>query len=64
PPTPREREVLGLLARGLTDKEAARQLGVSPLTARKHRENLLRKTRTHKVAALVALAVRQGWLSG
>lgn len=56
--------MLGLLARGLTDKEAARQLGVSPLTARKHRENLLRKTRTHKVAALVALAVRQGWLSG
>lgn len=56
--------MLTLLARGCTDKEAARWLGVSDLTVRKHRENLLRKTATHKVAALVTLAVRQGWLPG
>lgn len=64
PLTAREHEVLTLLARGCTDKEAARRLGVSDLTVRKHRENLLRKTATHKVAALVTLAVRQGWLPG
>ena len=55
-------QVLALIARGLSDKQVARQLAISDLTARKHRENLLRKTRTHKTPALVALAVQVGWL--
>ena len=63
-PTSREREVLALLALGCSDKEVARRLGISDLTARKHRENLLRKAGAHKVAELVLLATRRGWLPG
>ncbi|WP_374334262.1 response regulator transcription factor [Leeia sp.] len=41
--TRREREVGFWLAQGLSNKEVARQLGISDQTVRKHRENLLRK---------------------
>ncbi|GAA2208799.1 hypothetical protein GCM10009850_042570 [Nonomuraea monospora] len=44
--TPREHSVLRLLAEGLTAKEMARRLGVSPRTVGKHQENLYRKLRT------------------
>ncbi|KRE95032.1 hypothetical protein ASG87_17300 [Frateuria sp. Soil773] len=48
----REHEILELVAAGLTCKEAARQLGISPATARKHRERLMRKLDAHHVADL------------
>ncbi len=41
--TPREREVLEMLAEGLSDKEIAQRLGVSPDTARNHMVNILGK---------------------
>ncbi|WP_375570607.1 helix-turn-helix transcriptional regulator [Ahrensia marina] len=42
--TPRECEVAALIAEGLRDKEIARRLSISPHTARRHSEALLRKT--------------------
>jgi DNA-binding CsgD family transcriptional regulator len=56
--TPREREVLELVARGRTNAEVARMLWISPGTVRKHLENAYEKlgvhTRTGAVAALRA----------
>jgi len=56
--TPREREVLELVAEGRTNAEVAGVLWVSPGTVRKHLENAYDKlgvhTRTGAVAALVA----------
>jgi DNA-binding CsgD family transcriptional regulator len=42
--TPREREVAELIAKGLSNKEAARELTVSPATVRDHLSNIYRKT--------------------
>ncbi|MDX6527402.1 MAG: hypothetical protein QOI43_2913, partial [Gaiellales bacterium] len=41
--TRRERQILGMIPHGATSREIANRLGISPLTARKHRENLMRK---------------------
>jgi DNA-binding NarL/FixJ family response regulator len=41
--SPRELQVAALVARGVSSKSIARALGISDLTVRKHRENLLRK---------------------
>lgn len=60
--SPREREVLGLLAEGLRNEDIAARLGLSPDTVRAHIRNAMRKldadTRTHAVA----LALRQSLL--
>lgn len=58
--TSRERQVLALIARGLTTREVAGRLNVSFATARKHRENLMQKLGVHGVAELTAYAVRLG----
>lgn len=50
----RESEVLSLVIGGFTSKQIARALGISDLTVRKHRENLMRKLRVSTTAALVA----------
>lgn len=60
PLTRRERELLALIARGATARDVAARLGISPLTARKHRENLMRKLDLHSAAELAAFAVRLG----
>lgn len=62
--TGRERQVLALVAQGLTTREAAARLGVSLPTARKHRENLMKKLNAHSVAELTAYAVRLGLPAG
>ncbi len=54
--TAREGEVLGLVAEGLTNKEIAAALRVSPRTVEKHVESLLRKTGTRSRTGLVAVA--------
>lgn len=61
PPSPREREVLRLLAQGLRTKEIAQQLYLSELTVQTHRRNLLHKYHVSNVAELIALAGRYGW---
>jgi DNA-binding NarL/FixJ family response regulator len=62
--TPREREVFQLLATGKSNKEVARELGVSLGTAKKHRENLQRKLKCQSAPELTRLAIREGLLSG
>lgn len=64
PLTRREREILALVAQGMTARDIAGRLGISPLTARKHRENLLRKLNLHSAAELTAYAVRLGLPAG
>src|SRR5258708_31153272 len=58
--TPREREVIQLLAEGKTSKEVAAALKLSVKTAETHRTNLMRKLDLHSVADLTRYAVRNG----
>ena len=52
--TPREKEALPAIVRGLTNKEVARELGISPRTAEFHRANIMRKLAVRNLAELVA----------
>jgi len=56
--TPREREVIQLLAEGKTTKEVATTLNLSVKTAETHRTNLMRKLDLHSVVDLTLYAVR------
>lgn len=58
--TRREREVLGLLARGVETRAIARTLFISPITVRNHVQRLLRKLGAHSRAEAVAVGVRHG----
>jgi DNA-binding NarL/FixJ family response regulator len=58
--TPREREVIQLVAEGKTTKEIANALSLSVKTAETHRTNLMRKLDLHSVADLTLYAVRNG----
>jgi two-component system, NarL family, response regulator NreC len=58
--TEREREVLVLIAEGLSSKEIAVQLGHAPKTAEAHRASLMRKLGVHKTSSLVRIAIRDG----
>ena len=57
--TPREREILHLVAEGLSSREIAEQLGVSVRTVETHRVNLLDKLRATNTAHLVRVAIRE-----
>jgi DNA-binding NarL/FixJ family response regulator len=56
--TPREREIVQLLAEGKSSKEVAVVLGLSVKTAETHRSNIMRKLDLHSVSDLVLYAVR------
>lgn len=58
--TPRERQVLQLVAEGKTTKEVAVVLGVSVKTAESHRTRLMEKLGIHETASLVRYAIRIG----
>lgn len=58
--TGRERDVLAGIARGLTNKEIAAELGISHRTVETHRESLMRKLRIHTVAGLTKFALETG----
>ena len=60
--TPRERDVLGLLAEGLTNREIAARLVVSEHTVHRHVTNILRKLDLSSRTAAAAYAVRAGVL--
>jgi DNA-binding NarL/FixJ family response regulator len=61
--TDREREITQLVAAGLTNSEIAGRLVISPLTAKTHVSNVLRKLGCRDRAALVALAYECGLVS-
>jgi RNA polymerase sigma factor (sigma-70 family) len=54
--SPREREVALLIARSLSNKEIARELGMSEGTVKRHVHNIFLKLQTQKRGALVLLA--------
>ena len=58
--TPRQREVLQMVAEGNTTKEIARTLGLSVKTVDNHRTNLMRKLNLHDVASLTRYALDIG----
>ena len=58
--TPREREVLVLIAEGLTNAEIANRLIISVKTVDRHRENIMRKLNMHNRIDLVKYAIRTG----
>ena len=58
--TPRERDVLTGIVAGLTNKEIAQRMGVSPATVITHRKNLTEKLGTRSVSALTIFAVAHG----
>ncbi len=60
--TPREREVLRLIAEGLSGKQIAATLGVSAKTIETHRSRIMEKLGIHKVSGLVRYAIREGLL--
>jgi DNA-binding NarL/FixJ family response regulator len=56
--TPREREIVQLLAEGKSNKEVATVLNISVKTAETHRTNIMRKLDLHSISELVRYAVR------
>ncbi len=57
--TSREREVLQLVADGLTNTEIAEKIGVSKKTVEKHRTRLMKKLGVHDLAGLLRLAIKE-----
>lgn len=60
PLSPREREVLQLIAEGKTSKEVAVVLGISVKTAESHRSRMMEKLNVHETASLVRYAIKRG----
>jgi len=60
PLSPRERQVLQLVAEGKSTKEIAGLLGISIKTAESHRTRIMEKLDLHETASLVRYAIRQG----
>jgi DNA-binding NarL/FixJ family response regulator len=60
--TPREREVLKLIAEGYKNRDIADYLCISPKTVEKHRDNLMKKLDLHNTAALTAYAMDRGFV--
>ncbi len=60
--TRREKEVLNLIAEGMTNNEIAQKLFISTTTVDTHRKNLLEKFNARNTAALIKLSISQGHL--
>ncbi|MCJ9749526.1 AroM family protein [Neorhizobium sp. BETTINA12A] len=58
--TPRERQVLSLVAEGLSNKAIARQLGISPKTVEIHRSNVMSKMEVTSSNALIRMVITAG----
>jgi DNA-binding NarL/FixJ family response regulator len=61
--TPRERQVMKLIAEGYSNKEIAEYLTVSHKTVEKHRSNLMHKLDLHNAPAVTAYAIHHGLLA-
>jgi DNA-binding NarL/FixJ family response regulator len=59
--TPREREIMSLVARGLKSREIAELLSISVHTVRTHRKNLMEKFSLRNAAEITAYAVQCGY---
>jgi DNA-binding NarL/FixJ family response regulator len=61
--TPREREVVKLVAEGKTNKEIAHLLFVSVRTVEKHRANIMKKAKLKTTSELIKYAIEKGYTS-
>jgi DNA-binding CsgD family transcriptional regulator len=61
--SPREKDVVKLLAKGLSNKEISEQLFISPHTVITHRKNITRKLNIKSVAGLIVYAIINGIVS-
>ena len=59
--TPREREILSLIARGYANNDIAELLAISVLTVRTHRQKLMEKLDLRNAAEITAYAVKHGF---
>jgi FixJ family two-component response regulator len=62
--TPREREIMALVASGLLSKQIAAQIDVSEITVKVHRSHLMKKMGARSVADLVRMATALGMTAG
>jgi FixJ family two-component response regulator len=58
--TPREREVMALVVSGLLNKQVGGELGISEITVKAHRGQVMRKMKANSLADLVTMAGRLG----
>jgi len=63
PLTPREVEILDCVAQGNSNKEIAKQLGISDQTVKNHITSILRKLAVNDRTQAVIYALRHGWIS-
>lgn len=61
--TPREREILKLLAMGKTNREISEELFISIKTVETHRKNIMSKLKLRNLADIVRYAIKQGIIS-
>jgi DNA-binding NarL/FixJ family response regulator len=61
--TPREREILQLLAEGLPNRLIAEQLSISVKTVETHRSNMMNKLEVKNKTELITQALRKGWVT-
>jgi FixJ family two-component response regulator len=62
--TPREREVMGLVVSGLLNKQVGGELGISEITVKAHRGQMMRKMKADSLPDLVTMAARLGLAPG
>lgn len=60
--TPREKDVIALIAEGKSNKEIASILNISAKTVDVHRSNIMRKLDVHDAISLVKKAAQKGWI--
>ncbi len=63
PLTERERQVLVLIAKGITTRAIAKQLGLSAKTVESHRSRIMQKLHVHRAAELIRYAIRRQLIS-
>ena len=62
PLSPREMEILHLITKGMSNKEIARQLGISHQTVKNHMTSILRKLSVNDRTQAAVYALRRGWV--
>ena len=61
--SPRQREILGLVATGLGNKEIAEQLQIAPTTARDHVQAIMRRLNVNSRAAAAVMGLKLGLIN-